>query len=578
MITPCRRLLTLRFGPASSTSSKARPLPIGRQSQYQRVLATASLVAVTFLAGCTAADRPDISSPQIGAPAKFGIVDQASSSPATPEARPTPPSMFIIVPAGEINDEQAERLERQISARGERSPDDASVSATPESVPVGESEISAVMETANVTVSRRDVLTHGVVEGDTVLDLANRFGVSLATIVRANNLSDSDMLSLGQDLLILPVSGVLHTVVEGDTVMALAERYHVIPEEIIAVNDLDDEALIQPGQRLIIPLSPEAEEDAAMGRAPLAAPLTPISYRVQPGDTLRSIAAKFGVSAESISWANDFSDADVLSVDQEIIVPPVSGVLHEVAPGDNLIALAAHYGASATEMIRLNVLSEPYVLQPGQILVVADGRPVQRPVVAPPPIAAPAQSASRPAAPPPAPPPAPKPAASQPAPKPAAQQPAPKPAAKPATPATPAPRPQPVAAAPAAPTGPAGQRAVDIAHRFLGYRYVWGGTTPAGGFDCSGLVFYVFRQAGIPLPRDMWGQLQFGRRIDRANLQPGDIVFFENTYKKGMSHNGIYIGGNRFLHAASPGTGVIITGMDDPYWRVRYIGASRPGG
>ncbi|HUE76150.1 MAG TPA: LysM peptidoglycan-binding domain-containing protein [Chloroflexota bacterium] len=534
--------------------------------RYRRALVSMSLLATTLLTGCATVDRPDIGSPELGAPATIAVVGHENTIELTPEVISTPPVAFIVVPDIETDDALAERLERQVSSRGERAALPGTEMAAPESALAEKSDDSATVETTDNLVPRREVMTYPVVEGDTVLGLAERFGVSLTTIVRANKLADSESLSIGQELLILPVSGLLHTVIEGDSIMALAERYGVIPEEIIAVNDLEDAALIQPGQQLIISLSPEAEADAALGQAPLAAPLTPIVYRVQEGDTLRSIAAMFDVSTESITWANDFANANVLTVDQEIVVPPVSGVLHEVALGDNLVALAAYYGASATEMIRLNGLSEPYVLQPGEILVVADGRPVQRQVAsaaapapapsAPPPSAAPVQPVSRPAA------------------APAAPQPAPKPAPKPPAPA---PQPQKVAAAPA-PTGPVGQLAVDIARKFLGYRYVFGGTTPAGGFDCSGLVFYVFRQAGIPLPRDMWGQLQFGRRIDRANLQPGDIVYFENTYKKGMSHNGIYIGGNRFLHAASPGTGVIITGMDEPYWRGRYIGASRPGG
>ena len=78
---------------------------------------------------------------------------------------------------------------------------------------------------------------------------------------------------------------------------------------------------------------------------------------------------------------------------------------------------------------------------------------------------------------------------------------------------------------------------------------VWGGTSP-GGFDCSGFVWYVFRKAGDPIPRDMWGQYQSGSRVSQANLQPGDVVFFAGTYEAGLSHDGIYIGGGRFIHAA----------------------------
>jgi cell wall-associated NlpC family hydrolase len=135
-------------------------------------------------------------------------------------------------------------------------------------------------------------------------------------------------------------------------------------------------------------------------------------------------------------------------------------------------------------------------------------------------------------------------------------------------PPTPTPKP--------APPASDGTTIAAIAQRYLGYRYVWGGTSPATGFDCSGFVFYVYRQAGKYLPRDLWGQLNAGPRISRNNLQPGDIVFFQNTYTTGLSHNGIYLGGGRFIHAATERTGVIISRLDDPYWGPRYVGASRP--
>jgi cell wall-associated NlpC family hydrolase len=110
--------------------------------------------------------------------------------------------------------------------------------------------------------------------------------------------------------------------------------------------------------------------------------------------------------------------------------------------------------------------------------------------------------------------------------------------------------------------------------RYLGYRYVFGGTTPAG-FDCSGFVYYLHRQQGIPLSRGMFGQYAAGPHIPMNQLEPGDIVFFSNTYMPGLSHNGIYIGGGKFIHAADESTGVIITSLSSAYWASRYSGATR---
>jgi cell wall-associated NlpC family hydrolase len=129
-----------------------------------------------------------------------------------------------------------------------------------------------------------------------------------------------------------------------------------------------------------------------------------------------------------------------------------------------------------------------------------------------------------------------------------------------------------VAAVKSAPAG--GWGIVSIASRYLGYAYVWGGTSPSG-FDCSGLVWYVYRKAGNPIPRDMWGQYQSGTHVSRGNLQPGDIVFFANTYGSGLSHDGIYIGGGRFIDAADYGIGVTVSSFTS-YWSGHYYGAVRP--
>ena len=115
-------------------------------------------------------------------------------------------------------------------------------------------------------------------------------------------------------------------------------------------------------------------------------------------------------------------------------------------------------------------------------------------------------------------------------------------------------------------------RLLNIAMRFGGVPYVWGGASPAG-FDCSGFVQYVFAQVGINLPRTADVQYELGRKILQPDLQPGDLVFFE-TYEPGASHNGIYVGEGKFV-AANSGTGVAVASLADPYWNTRYLGARR---
>jgi cell wall-associated NlpC family hydrolase len=115
-----------------------------------------------------------------------------------------------------------------------------------------------------------------------------------------------------------------------------------------------------------------------------------------------------------------------------------------------------------------------------------------------------------------------------------------------------------------------GHRVVTYARHFLGVRYSWGGTSPRGGFDCSGLVRFVYGHFGIVLPHSSFADLLHGHRVGRRSLRPGDLVFFA-----GDSHVGIYIGHGRFIHAPHSGTVVSITTMHSGWYGAAYDGARR---
>lgn len=118
----------------------------------------------------------------------------------------------------------------------------------------------------------------------------------------------------------------------------------------------------------------------------------------------------------------------------------------------------------------------------------------------------------------------------------------------------------------------AGQKLADKALQYLGVPYVWGGTSPSG-FDCSGLVQYVMNACGYSISRTADKQYNHGTSVSKSNLRVGDLVFFANTYTSGISHIGIYIGNNQFVHAG--GSQVKITSMDDSYYSAHYYGARR---
>jgi hypothetical protein len=114
-----------------------------------------------------------------------------------------------------------------------------------------------------------------------------------------------------------------------------------------------------------------------------------------------------------------------------------------------------------------------------------------------------------------------------------------------------------------------GIRVVDYAKRFTGIRYVYGGSSPRSGFDCSGFVRFVYAHFGLSLAHSSYAQFDRGRRISRAALRPGDLVFFD-----GLGHVGIYVGNGRFIHAPHTGTRVRIQTLGG-WYSSRFVGARR---
>ena len=115
---------------------------------------------------------------------------------------------------------------------------------------------------------------------------------------------------------------------------------------------------------------------------------------------------------------------------------------------------------------------------------------------------------------------------------------------------------------------------IKTAKTFLGTKYRFGGTSKKG-IDCSGFTLKVFKKHGTNLPRTASKQASKGKHVAKKNLKPGDLVFFKNTYKKGISHTGIYLGNNLFIHASSSAKKVVISSLSKRYYRKHYAGARR---
>ncbi len=237
-------------------------------------------------------------------------------------------------------------------------------------------------------------------------------------------------------------------------------------------------------------------------------------YTVQRGDTLYSIARRFGITVAELAEMNGLADVDRIRPGQVLRVSRASPKAHlqdvrtafyTVQAGDTLWSIARRHGTTAAQIAQLNGIAEDGILQIGQTLRLPAASSRQRLQVANPP--------SR------------------------------------------------------------GFALVAVARRLLGVPYRWGGTGK-GGFDCSGFLYTIFQRFGVTLPRTTFAMFHVGQPVGRSELRPGDLVFF-TTYARGASHAGIYIGGGEFIHASSAGGGVRIDPLSKPYYHARYLGARR---
>ena len=467
-------------------------------------------------------------------------------------------------------------------------------------------------------------LSYTVEAGDTLLGIAQKFKITPETVLWANNLGNGDLIRIGQELVILPVSGVLHRVTKGDTVASIADAHMADVQGILTANQLRIDEPLEEGRMLIVPdgvmrttefmpgpPGPPSKEELASAT----------KYTVKAGDNLGSIADSFGVLPSVIQSANGLEDPDMLRAGQELTIPrdvksaaasgtqgdagastvtatpsptatptatpapsptatrvassggaPPSASGYTVKAGDTLYSIASAFRVKLADLQSANGLADPGHLKVGQQLSLPSGaQPRQVPAAQPAlPTPAPTRTPTpQPTAVPTAKPPTPTPV--PPTPTRAPASPAASAKAAPAPTLGPAPTPAPVP-----PGSTRGTQIAGIAQKYLGYRYIWGGSSP-NGFDCSGFTWYVYRQAGVSIPNhDLQGQMNAGRKISRDQLQPGDLVFFQNTYMPGLSHVAVYLGGGRFINAESEKVGVQIRSMSDPFWSSRFVGASRP--
>ncbi len=260
------------------------------------------------------------------------------------------------------------------------------------------------------------------------------------------------------------------------------------------------------------------------------------TYVVQDGDTVSGLAARYGISSATILWNNDLKSADSLSLGQQLRLPTSDGIIYEVRPDDTLSDIAARFNVDVQAIVGFpaNGLADANSLAVNQTIFIPGG-------VMPAPIAT------------------------------ASATPEPRPTNPPAATAVPPPAP-----ASGGSSTDLGSRAVELARSRIGSAYSPGGAGP-DRFDCSGLVSWVYSQLGIDIPRSAPDQYAWATPVSRDQMERGDLVFFEGTTSSGgITHVGIYAGGDGVIMAVDNGDTVREVSLAEDYWNEHFAAAGRP--
>src|SRR5688572_2284835 len=237
-------------------------------------------------------------------------------------------------------------------------------------------------------------LVRKVVEGDTVRSIAAEFSVSISTILASNKFENPDLISVGQEIVIPPVDGVVADVKPGETLGQLAERFGASVEDVAQANALPgDPDRTVPYERIVVPGKETAERaigiarrdssgDAAgnaVGSVDLEDVVAPgtVTYEVQEGDTVGQLATQFGVTIWTILTANSLSDPDLIRPGMRLKVLAVNGVEHEIQSGESLADIAEFYKVDLGPLIDFNSIADPENLKVGSRLTIPGAERMQ---------------------------------------------------------------------------------------------------------------------------------------------------------------------------------------------------------
>ncbi|HYE79555.1 MAG TPA: LysM peptidoglycan-binding domain-containing protein [bacterium] len=426
--------------------------------------------------------------------------------------------------------------------------------------------LAALCWLAVVALAQAAAVTYTVKSGDNPWIIAKKFGIPVEELLQANNLSEKSVLAIGQKLTIpgqeAPAAAkvaaegevIEYAVVKGDTLSEIAEAHEVSLAELLAANSITTQHMLQVGMKLKIPV----DEPAADGAVP-DPNVEAVSHVLKPGESLWTVAKKYGIKVNDLATYNRVGTGQVLQPGFVLEVPPAgvaapkdvadgidpnapiggsvlslsagaplaagslgddTDITHVVQAGDTVSHLAVKYRTTRQAIFEANRLANRDTLAPGRQLVIPRGSlDRDRAKIA----NVEANRNTR--------------------------------------------------ALPSRDTS-IQQRVVKYALQFQGTPYKWAGTDLRRGVDCSGFVLAVYKNFGKNLPHSSKAMAGVGQRVRREELQPGDIILFHTT-RSGISHAGLYLGGGKFIHASTNQRKVRIDSLSDAYYNRAYVTARR---
>ncbi|WP_010648196.1 LysM peptidoglycan-binding domain-containing protein [Oceanobacillus massiliensis] len=311
-----------------------------------------------------------------------------------------------------------------------------------------------------------------------------------------------------------------HKVQSGESLWSIAQQYSTSVNSLKSINKLSSD-IIYPNQ--VIETS-SAKSSSSSNSKPTTSTTKSTTYTVKSGDTLSGIASKHGISLSNLMKWNNL-DTTLIYPGNKLVVSKsstnssasssnstssssgkvASSSVYVVKSGDTLSGIASRNGVTVANLKKWNSLKSDLILI-GQKLNIGESSSDSKVV---------SSSSSN---------------------------------------------------TPTADVDYNVNKLISTAKSLNGTKYVWGGATTSG-FDCSGFIYYVYKQAGMNISRTSAAGY-FDRSFYVNSPQKGDLVFFEGTYKTGISHMGIYIGDNQFIHASS--SGVQITSLSNSYWKSHF--------